>query len=220
MATANPGAAFPGGAKPCRACSDFKQWAKIGPGEALYTIFVSKLKPLLSAGGAAPASDNSDAKSAPVKEKPIVEVPEDQDRAVTDHQLGVCPPDRQVIVSTVNKLFIQCLLMQPIQELGVSTWSLLHSVAAYYPDKPTPAQQADAKIFLSTFSRLYPCHECAEDLRQDLKELPPKVSSSKEFSEWMCQLHNKVNVKLGKPTFDCSKVFERWRDGWKDGSCD
>jgi len=182
MATANPGAAFPGGAKPCRACSDFKQWAKIGP------------------GGAAPASEKSDTKSAPVKEKPIVEVPEDQDRAVTDHQLGVCPPDRQ--------------------ELGVSTWSLLHSVAAYYPDKPTPAQQADAKIFLSTFSRLYPCHECAEDLRQDLKELPPKVSSSKEFSEWMCQLHNKVNVKLGKPTFDCSKVFERWRDGWKDGSCD
>ena len=99
MATANPGAAFPGGAKPCRACSDFKQWAKIGPGEALNTIFVSKLKLLLlSAGGAAPASD----KSAPVKEKPVVEVPEDQDRAVTDHQLGVCPPDRQVIISPVK----------------------------------------------------------------------------------------------------------------------
>ena len=32
MAAADPGGAFPGGAKPCRACSDFKQWAKIGPG--------------------------------------------------------------------------------------------------------------------------------------------------------------------------------------------
>jgi len=182
MASANSGGTFPGGAKPCRACSDFKQWAKIGP------------------GGEVPASEKPESKAAPVKEQPAVEVSEDQDRAVTDHQLGVCPPDRQ--------------------ELGVSTWSLLHSVAAYYPDKPTPTQQADAKIFLSTFSRLYPCAECAEDLRQDLKELPPKVSSSKEFSEWMCQLHNRVNVKLGKPTFDCSKVFERWRDGWKDGSCD
>jgi len=182
MAAADPGGAFPGGAKPCRACSDFKQWAKIGPGVAT------------------PASEQSKQHSVPPKEPSAPEVPEDQDRAVTDHQLGVCPPDRQ--------------------ELGASTWSLLHSVAAYFPDKPTPAQQADAKIFLSTFSRLYPCHECAEDLRQDLKELPPRVSSSKEFSEWMCQLHNRVNVKLGKPTFDCSKVFERWRDGWKDGSCD
>ena len=49
-----------------------------------------------SAGGAAPTSDKPEAKSAPVKEKPVAEVPEDQDRAVTDHQLGVCPPDRQV----------------------------------------------------------------------------------------------------------------------------
>ena len=32
MAAADPSGAFPGGAKPCRACSDFKQWAKIGPG--------------------------------------------------------------------------------------------------------------------------------------------------------------------------------------------
>lgn len=29
-----------------------------------------------------------------------------------------------------------------------------------------------------------------------------------------------VNRKLGKPDFDCSLVDERWRDGWKDGSCD
>ena len=29
-----------------------------------------------------------------------------------------------------------------------------------------------------------------------------------------------VNEMLGKPTFDCSKVFERWRDGPADGSCD
>ena len=125
---------------------------------------------------------------------------EEQERSLTDQQLGLCPPDRQ--------------------ELGSATWSLLHSVAAYYPDRPSPRQQAEATLFLTLFSRLYPCAECAEDLRADLVESPPKVTSSKEFSQWMCQLHNKVNVKLGKPTFDCSKVFERWRDGWKDGSCD
>lgn len=160
------------GGRPCRACSDFKQWAKIGP-------------------------STPGAPSAPPKQR---EEEQEQDRAVSDQQAGLCPPDRQ--------------------ELGSATWSLLHSVAAYYPDRPTPRQQADAKVFLTLFSRLYPCAECAEDLRADLQDSPPRVASSKEFSEWMCQLHNKVNVKLGKPTFDCSKVFERWRDGWSDGSCD
>ena len=117
MATANPGAAFPGGAKPCRACSDFKQWAKIGPGEALKKFSIQIYKFPLSAGGAAPASD----KSAPVKEKPVVEVPEDQDRAVTDHQLGVCPPDRQVIISPVKKWS----LTQTLVFLGIGGFDLV-----------------------------------------------------------------------------------------------
>ena len=33
-------------------------------------------------------------------------------------------------------------------------------------------------------------------------------------------MHNDVNRRIGKEEFDCSKVDERWLDGWKDGSCD
>ena len=47
-------------------------------------------------------------------------------------------------------------------------------------------------------ARLYPCSDCAEDMRSDLVESPPRVSSASEFSLWLCQLHNKVNVKLGE----------------------
>ena len=36
----------------------------------------------------------------------------------------------------------------------------------------------------------------------------------------MCELHNEVNDRLGKPQFDCDKVDERWRTGPADGSCD
>lgn len=49
---------------------------------------------------------------------------------------------------------------------------------------------------------------------------PPKTNSQNELSQWLCNLHNKINVKIGKEKFDCSKVNERWRDGWADGSCD
>lgn len=53
-----------------------------------------------------------------------------------------------------------------------------------------------------------------------LKQEPIQATSNHELSQWLCRLHNKVNDKLGKPIFDCSKVNERWRDGWLDGSCD
>ena len=44
---------------------------------------------------------------------------------------------------------------------------------------------------MSVMSRLYPCQDCAEDLRADLVTHPPRVTSSEEFSQWMCEMHNR-----------------------------
>ncbi|VDL73231.1 unnamed protein product [Nippostrongylus brasiliensis] len=105
-------------------------------------------------------------------------------------------------------------------QLGRSTWDLLHTMTVYYPETPSEEHKKAASSFMDSLSKTYPCDFCAKDLRENLKKDPPKVATRKEFALWMCQLHNKVNKKTGKPEFDCSKVFERWKDGWKDGSCD
>lgn len=105
------------------------------------------------------------------------------------------------------------------QSLGRNTWSILHTIAARYPMMPTSEDKANMKEFIRLISILYPCSDCAKEFREDIKEDPPKLNSRKTLTLWFCEAHNKVNRKLNKPQFDCSKVDERWRTGWKDGSC-
>ncbi|XP_031573628.1 FAD-linked sulfhydryl oxidase ALR-like [Actinia tenebrosa] len=106
------------------------------------------------------------------------------------------------------------------EELGRSTWGFLHTMAAYYPEKPTNSQQKDMEQFIQIFSQFFPCNECSSHLREKIKEEPPDTRNQQTFSQWMCRIHNKVNRHIGKQEFDCSKVDERWLHGWKDGSCD
>jgi len=108
-----------------------------------------------------------------------------------------------------------------VEVLGRNSWTLLHTVAASYPEKPSPQQQADARSFISSFARLYPCYWCGTDFQEWMKSSrnAPRVTSRQEFGQWLCEAHNAVNEKLGKEKFDCSKWEERWRTGWKDGSC-
>lgn len=52
-------------------------------------------------------------------------------------------------------------------DLGHSTWNLLHTMAAVYPEKPTVSQKEDVKNFFSILSRTYPCDVCAKDLAKE-----------------------------------------------------
>src|ERR1700761_2144971 len=76
-----------------------------------------------------------------------------------------------------------------VDRLGSSSWSLLHSITATYPERPSPQHQQDARSFISSFSRLYPCWVCAEDFQTWLKEdkNAPRGSSREEFGRWLCE---------------------------------
>lgn len=104
-------------------------------------------------------------------------------------------------------------------DLGRSTWTFLHTMSVYYPDRPTGQEQGEMSTFLELFSKLYPCSYCASHLREEMKKTPPVVESRSGLAAWLCRMHNEVNERLGKPMFDCGKVDERWKSGPPDGSC-
>lgn len=112
----------------------------------------------------------------------------------------------------------ECPLMR--DDLGRASWSLLHTMAAYYPTEPKQEEQQSMKQFISSFSKVFPCPECRADFQEEIVKSPPDVSNCLGLSTWMCRQHNIVNRKLGKDEFDCRQVLERWRDGPKDGRCD
>ncbi|KAK0386939.1 hypothetical protein NLU13_5252 [Sarocladium strictum] len=107
-----------------------------------------------------------------------------------------------------------------VETLGRSSWTLLHSIAAQYPEQPSRTQQNDLLGFVHLFAKLYPCWTCAEDFQKYVAKSQPEVESRGKFGMWLCGAHNDVNRKLGKKEFDCARWEERWRTGWKDGRCD
>merc|ERR1712228_849158 len=58
--------------------------------------------------------------------------------------------------------------------------------------EPTEQRKKDLLQFWDSFSRLYPCGECAKHMREKLKINPPKVENNKVYSQWLCGFHNEV----------------------------
>lgn len=130
-----------------------------------------------------------------VKKKDTAEIPsiDNIDEQATRHDVFECPVDSST--------------------LGRASWTLLHSIAAWYPNQPTTDDQSQMTNLFHSLAQFYPCSYCASDFQQNIQKHPIKVQSREELCIWLCQQHNKVNQKLGKETFPCTmkQLDERWR---------
>jgi FAD-linked sulfhydryl oxidase len=97
--------------------------------------------------------------------------------------------------------------------LGTSSWNLLHSMAAWYPEKPSVEEQTKMRQFMEALSIFYPCTYCATDFQENIQKSPVKTATREDLCVWLCEQHNLVNEKLGKKKFNCDlkSLDERWR---------
>lgn len=100
------------------------------------------------------------------------------------------------------------------KELGNAGWTLIHSIAANYPQSPSTSEQHHAKAFLRSIGKLYPCKRCRQHFAKYLSTSPPDLSTRDQFVLWACTAHNEVNKRQGKSEFPChlQNLDQRWGD--------
>ena len=94
--------------------------------------------------------------------------------------------------------------------LGQAGWTILHTIALEFPTQPTLRYRRSLEAWLHLFPDVYPCQECAIEMRELFATYPPQTASGEEFGAWVCFVHNEVNRRLNKPILDCA----RWKDVW------
>jgi hypothetical protein len=85
---------------------------------------------------------------------------------------------------------------------GGPSWRFLHAVTLAYPVHPEESHKSAARALFGSLTTLLPCENCRVNLVTELEALPLTevvLRTKGALVEWFLELHNSVNVRLGKP---------------------
>lgn len=96
---------------------------------------------------------------------------------------------------------------------GSSFWVTAHTVAAAFPLDPTETDKNKFKAYFDSFEFVLPCTECRENWSSVLEKRPliqAALTSRIALCRWVLDVHNLVNEKLGKKTFNWKQLTSRF----------
>ena len=96
------------------------------------------------------------------------------------------------------------------EELGRHSWALIHSIGASFPLEPNEKEREALKKFVESLSVIYPCKVCRDHFAKMLQNKIIPTKNRNTISKFFCNIHNEVNLRLGKENFDCNKMFDIW----------
>ena len=91
--------------------------------------------------------------------------------------------------------------MSTVSEWGPAAWKFLHAITFSYPENPSLSEQRDAENLFASLRSLLPCEACRSHYESEISIHPPDTRSRATLSAWLVDLHNRVNLRLGKPIF-------------------
>ena len=95
---------------------------------------------------------------------------------------------------------------------GPPAWRFLHLITFQYPENPSDKDKKNYYIFFNSLKDVLPCPNCREHYSNHFKKHPIQLESRKEFIEWLIDIHNEVNLMLGKKTYSYDEVYELYDD--------
>lgn len=145
-----------GAARPCRVCSGFGE---------MYQSFI-KQKPQHSKGERSVpsvAQESMDGKGSSKTSGAVASTSSSSPPNKTDKSASEQTQREFIQTPTKDPVTDEVECPEDAFTLGRKTWSFLHTMAAYYPEKPSQDDKRDMTEMMRLLSRFYPCHECAED---------------------------------------------------------
>ena len=100
-----------------------------------------------------------------------------------------------------------------VSQWGPRAWFFLHTVTFYYPDKPSKKDKQSINNFFNSLSGILPCEHCRNHYAAHLKKYPIESNNNSkyELTNWLIQVHNEVNISLGKKTMSYNDVIQHYK---------
>lgn len=96
---------------------------------------------------------------------------------------------------------------------GPALWNSLHTMTFHYPDQPSETDQRHYSEFFHSLQHVLPCENCRQHFGRALTQthpLQPALKNQETLTRWLVDLHNSVNVRLGKPVVSYESVKEKY----------
>lgn len=98
---------------------------------------------------------------------------------------------------------------------GPHLWFFLHTISFNYPENPSFNNKTNYNDFYNTLKNIIPCELCKAHYIKHLETSPPNLSSRNELVKWTIDLHNQVNIEVGKPVYSYEKAINLYKDHFK-----
>jgi len=104
---------------------------------------------------------------------------------------------------------------------GPAAWKFLHAATFAYPDEPTEKHKEDALKLFQSLGSMLPCGDCCVNYANEfsIDSISKHLHSKEALSRWLVDLHNRVNVRLGKPTMAYEDVAAMFPEDTCDLTC-
>ena len=98
----------------------------------------------------------------------------------------------------------------PPEVWGPFFWHTIHIAALGYPQEPTYSDKKAMKEFFESLQTIIPCPVCRTHYVSHMAKLPisASIDSRTDLFRWTVDLHNEVNVMLGKRKYTETEVIQ------------